>query len=342
MVYKLKPNRVYRSYYGGKRLDDLYGHKNPENSRYPEEWVASTARAFNAGREDRVEGYSLCESGERLIDLIKENPIGMLGTEQVKLHGERTSILVKLLDSAERLFIQCHPTIEFAKKNFNSDFGKTECWYIISAEPDSCVYIGFRKGITKEKWKRCFISQNVDEMLSLMHRINVKSGDLIFVDGGVPHAIGANCFLCELQEPTDLMVIPERTSKSGIMLSDEKMHCGLGFDKMFDCFNYEGYSEKELCNKYVRRPVVNENSVTPIVNSNLTDKFNMDMVYVKGTVCVEYKDKYAVAIVLEGECNLQYGNRVMNLKQGNELFISASNGVLKFDGSSKIMICSPQ
>lgn len=341
MVYKLKPNRVYRSYYGGKRLDNLYGHKNPKNSRYPEEWVASTARAFNAGREDIVEGYSICETGERLIDLISKNPVGMLGEEQVKLRGERMSILVKLLDSAERLFIQCHPTIDFAKKNFNSDFGKTECWYIISAEPDSCVYIGFREGITKEKWKNCFESQNVDEMLSLMHRINVKSGDLIFVDGGVPHAIGGNCFLCELQEPTDLMVIPERTSKSGITLSDEKMHGGLGWDKMFDCFNYDGYSEKELREKYLCHPVINENSVTSIVNNNLTDKFNMDMIYVKDAVSVEYKDKYAVAIVLEGECNLRCGDQVISLKQGNELFISASSDTLNFEGLSKIMICYP-
>ncbi len=342
MIYKLKPNRVYRSYYGGKNLDAFYKKSEPQNSMYPEEWVASTVRAFNAGREHITEGYSICETGERLVDLINENPKAMLGEEQINLHGERTSILVKLLDSAERLFIQCHPTVEFAKDNFNSDFGKTECWYIISAEPDSCVYIGFRKGITKEKWKKCFEEQNVEEMLELMHCINVKTGDLIFVDGGVPHAIGANCLLCELQEPTDLMVIPERTSKSGITLADTKMHCGLGFEKMFDCFNYIGYTQNELEKKYIRHPVVKENCVTAIVDSSLTDKFNMDMVCVTDTVETFYKNKYAVAVVIDGECILQSAEQKMSLKQGDELFISASDNSLKFNGNAKIMICTPR
>ena len=243
MLYLLKQNRVYRSYYGGKRLDKLCGKDICEDSQFPEEWIASTVRAFNAGREDIVEGPSVCEDGRRLADIIKENPKKFLGEEQFNKYGENMSILVKLLDAAERLFIQCHPTIPFAKKYFNSQFGKTECWYIISAEEGAFVYLGFKPEITKEKWQKCFDEQDVDGMLALMHKLSVKAGDLIFVEGGVPHAIGEGCLLCELQEPTDYMVIPERTSKSGITLTDRKMHGGLGFERMMD-INYKGNSTK--------------------------------------------------------------------------------------------------
>ena len=86
-------------------------------------------------------------------------------------------------------------------------------------------------------------------MLNALHRFELKKGDFIFVEGGVPHAIGAGCFMAELQEPTDLMVIPERITPSGVELSDVKLHCGLGFEKMFDCFIYNGYDRETIQEK---------------------------------------------------------------------------------------------
>ena len=143
--------------------------------------------------------------------------------------------------------------------------GKTECWFIIEAEKDACVYLGFKQGITREKWEQLFEKQDIDGMLECLNKVPVRKGDAVFVDGGMPHAIGGGCMLIEAQEPTDLMVIPERTSKSGITLSDEKMHGGLGFNKMFDCFIYKGYSEAELRRKYVKHFNGNTNGFSTVV-----------------------------------------------------------------------------
>ena len=90
----------------------------------------------------------------------------------------------------------------------------------------------------REYWKHLFDVQDIEGMLECMHHFPVKRGDLIYVAGGVPHAIGAGCFLAEIQEPTELMVIPERVTPSGVRLAEEKLHGGLGFEKMFDCFEY--------------------------------------------------------------------------------------------------------
>lgn len=337
MIYLLKENRVFRSYYGGKRLDRLYGKKVCEDSQFPEEWIASTVRAFNAGRENIVEGPGVCEDGTLLSDKIQKNPIEFLGETQYDKYGSNMSILVKLLDSAERLFIQCHPTVPFAKKYFNSDFGKTECWYIISAENDACVYIGFKPEITREKWQICFDNQDIEGMLALMHRVNVKEGDLVFVEGGVPHAIGGGCLLCELQEPTDYMVIPERKSKSGITLTDEKMHGGLGFEKMMDCFVYNGFSESELFNRYIRHPKIKEDILSPIVDSTITNRFKMDMLKVRKGTAVDLGESYAVAVVING--SVQINERLY--KCGAELFITANSGSMIFSGDGDIMICRP-
>lgn len=339
MIYLFKSNRVYRSYFGGKNLDKLAGKDTFINLQFPEEWIASTVRAFNPGREDIIEGLSVCENGEYLSDIVAKDPIGVLGNENYNRFGEVMPILVKLLDSAERLFIQCHPTIEFSKKYFNSQFGKTECWYIISSEDDACVYIGFKKGITKEEWVDCYERQYIDGMLSMMHRIPVKSGDLIFVDGGIPHAIGAGCLLCEIQEPTDYMVIPERKSKSGIVLSDAKMHGGLGFDRMMDCFVYNGYSENELKEKFIRHPNTEKNKLTPIVDKSLTDKFTVNCLELSSKFLYDFGDSFTVGVVLSGNCSVKQDETSINLQSGRSFLITANSGLLEFDGDAKIIFC---
>ena len=107
----------------------------PEDSSFPEDWIGSTTRAINEGREDiEDEGLSKVEiNGESyyLKDLMENFPDQILGDNHFKKYGATTQFLLKLLDSAIRLPLQCHPTIEFAKKHFNSNSGKTETYYIL-------------------------------------------------------------------------------------------------------------------------------------------------------------------------------------------------------------------
>jgi mannose-6-phosphate isomerase len=137
------------------------------------------------------------------------------------------------------------------------------------------------------------------------------------------------------------MVIPERTSKSGITLPDKKMHGGLGFEKMFDCFIYNGCSEDELKAKYVRHPKLTPNALTPVVDGALTEKFRMDCALVNGVTSVEYKDKYAVAVVIDGNCEIESKMVKTSLKAGDELFITADEGEFILKGTATLMICTP-
>ena len=339
MIHLLKGNRVYRSYFGGKNLDKFFNVEDPKVSQFPEEWIASLTKAINPGRERIEEGYSLCLDGKKLKDVINESPIECLGEENYSKYGNKAPFLLKLLDSAERLFIQCHPTTEFAKRHFNSQFGKTESWYILEAEKDAHVYLGFKEGITKEQMIDCFQKQDIEGMLSMMHKHPVKSGDTIFVDGGVPHAIGAGCFLIELQEPTDLMVIPERKSASGITLTDEKMHGGLGFERMFDVFDYTGYSYTETREKYIRNIKTTPNELVTLIGEEWTDKFKMQIVELDGEINFDPNDKCCVAVILEGNCVMENSQQLLRLNKGDELFIAANTPPLFIKGKAKIILC---
>lgn len=259
MVAKLQPNRVRRTYLGGGRIDALTGFTpdGSDGALRPEDWMASTTTAFNGRIEIEGEGLGRLEDGRLVKDVVGTLPI-----------------LVKLLDSDERLVIQAHPTVPYARAKMNSPVGKTECWYFLpGTAPDACVYLGFKEGITKERWQQAFKDQK--GMVEMLHRVPVKTGDFVFVDGGVPHAIGAGCFMIELQEPSDLMVVAERFTPSGREIPEGKLHGGLGFEEMFNVYTYEGVSYEALCGKYVKRDAGTVSGVSQILGSELTDKFQM-------------------------------------------------------------------
>lgn len=325
MILKLLPTRVYRAYFGGENLDRLEKKENPENTRFPEDWLASVTEAFNPDRKVEKEGLSLTEDGKILRDIISENKEEMIGNR------DTMSLLFKLLDSSERLVIQGHPTKEFAKSHFNSDYGKTECWYILNDGGE--VYIGFKEGITKEYWKSLFDSQDIEKMLDCLHKFNVKKGDFIFVKGGVPHAIGKNCFLAELQEPTDLMVIPEKVTPSGVVLAETKLHGGLGFEKMFDCFTYDGYSEEKTKEMYFKKP----EKVSDIELELLKcDMFRLSQLEITKH-CQFEMGSYGIAVVVDGEAEING----IKLEKGDRVFISENEKTVSLSGNAVILVARP-
>ena len=303
---RLQTSRAWRTYLGGKLISALHGEEG-EDAHFPEEWLMSTVCARNAGREHIVEGITKVFGTEQTLpQLLESDPQGQLGRDHAQKYGANPGVLVKLLDSAERLTLQVHPTRAEAMRLFGSPFGKTECWHIVGSRTidgvEPCIYMGFKEGVTREHWKHCFHTQNIPAMLDCLHRIPVKKGDTFIIRGGVPHGIGAGCFLVEIQEPTDYTVRTERTTPSGLAVADFMCHQGLGFEKMFDCFLYEGASLEETLQRYRVEPkeeVLEGCTVQHIIYPAVTDMFALDMVTVTGDVTLP-NHRFCSLYVLEG------------------------------------------
>jgi len=337
MIAKLQPNRVRRSYLGGARIDSfcnleeqrpkvespadqitlnspLSTLNSPAGAQpRPEDWLASTTQAFNGTLEIEGEGLGRLEDGRLVRDAVGALPI-----------------LVKLLDSDERLVVQAHPTVPCARRLFNSPVGKTECWYFLpGTAPDACVYLGFKPGITREAWENAVMSPaSAGDITAFLHRIPVAPGDFVFVDGGVPHAIGGGCFMIELQEPSDLMVVAERFTPSGRRIPDAKMHGGVGWEKMFEVYEYEGRTYEETVAKYVRRG----GGAARICGPEFTDKFEMWRVAGGGAVALDGAP--AVAVVTEGDGMLN----ALPVKRGDRLVVSGESA-LRADGALSAIVC---
>ena len=245
-------------------------------------------------------------------------------------------ILVKLLDSDERLVVQAHPTVPCAERLFDSRVGKTECWHFLpGTAPGACVYLGFKPGITREKWERAVMSPAPEgDIASFLHRVPVAPGDFVFVDGGVPHAIGGGCFMVELQEPSDLMVVAERFTPSGRRIPDAKMHGGVGWEKMFDVYEYEGLTYEETCRKYVRRGRAADGAreAELVCGPEFTGKFRMWRLRGGGSIATG--GKTAVIVVTEGEGTLCG----LHVRRGDRL-VASGEGALAASGPVSAVVC---
>jgi mannose-6-phosphate isomerase len=214
----LPPNPVFRFYRGGPGIDAFRAVEPGTGANAPEDWVASTTTVF---RNPAV-GLAALADGRLLRDVIAADPIGYLGSEHVARLGANPGVLVKLLDAGERLSVHFHPGREFARAHLNSQFGKTEAWLILAAEPGAEMHLGLREQIDINVLERWVGEQDSAVMLEALHKVPVVTGDVLFVPAGTLHTIGKGITLIELQEPSDMSVVLE-WQRAGVTNGDERL-----------------------------------------------------------------------------------------------------------------------
>jgi mannose-6-phosphate isomerase len=331
---RLVPTRVWRTYRGGALLETWQGKPDPQDSNLPEDWIASLVRARNPIRPGIIdEGLSevdLSTGRALLVDLVQQDPAAYLGPKHVAAWGCTLGVLVKALDSAVRLALQVHPDPRAARDLFASRFGKREAWYIIggreiAGEPPY-VLLGFKPGTTRARWQTLFERQDIPAMVNCLHRFPVRPGDLFMVEGGTPHALGAGCLLLEIQEPTDYTLRPERTTAAGSLVSDEQCHQGIGFERMLDCFHYEGLAQDEVAARWRLSPSARQERPGGCTRTLLPggpgSAFSADLLEVEGGMAWAVPAPFAVLAVLAGTGSLSVpGGKPVPLRQGHHLFL---------------------
>jgi mannose-6-phosphate isomerase len=218
-----------RSFYrGAGRIDRLRGAPPHADPYFPEDWIGSvTARSGAA-----PSGLTTLPDGRTLAAAVTAEPDRWLGPAHVAAHGAGPAILVKLLDAGERLPLHVHPGRDFARSHLASPYGKTEAWVIVEAAPDAAVHLGFARDVEAGELARWVEGQRVEEMLAATNRVPVRPGDAVLCPAGVPHAIGRDILLVEVQEPTDFSVLLEW---EGYDIDASAGHLGLGFDQALGC-----------------------------------------------------------------------------------------------------------
>ena len=315
-VLKQLPTFAARTYRGGKLLRNFLKLDGAVDSNCPEDWISSFVEAKNKNYI-KNEGITrvLTDRGESLItDVVESSDFGEGRTN--------SGVLIKLLDAGERLGVQVHPTKEYALRHFGTPYGKTECWYILDTrDDDACVYLGFKEHITKEYFKELFEKQDISAILDAMHCFRVKRGDVILVTAGTPHAIGAGCFLLEIQEPTDYTMRAEKITVAGEALTPQQIHYGVGEAAMLDCFSYEGNNEEKTRAKHFLPKREAGQGVFELVSYSDTECFALKRI--EGGKYRARESFFVTVVVTEDGGTLSYEEEVVSLESGEKYFISA-------------------
>jgi len=327
-------NRVGRVYTGGKLFHGFFGDE-PVDGFLPEEWVASNVKAVNKVMITEKDGVSIIkDTGIYFDDFLEENKFEALGS------SGKLRILVKLLDSAVRLPAQAHPDKAFSRKYFNSEYGKTESWYILDKRPDARIYFGFRDGVTKESFIDAIHASETDKdaMERLMEYREPEIGDTFLVPAKAVHAIGAGCLLLEVQEPTDFTIQPEHWCDN-YKLNDQEMCMNLPLDVAVECFDFN----KSPDTKMTPETICNENGtkVEKVITPKDTDCFIINRITLDGgEFLMNVDDSYGVYIVTAGEGKITGEGYERAIKKGDYFFMPAcAMGKYTISGNAEVVEC---
>lgn len=189
--YPLKFGPIYKErIWGGDKLREVFGREMPKGKRIGESWELADLP------EDKSKIVNGDLAGKTLESVIRKYTKEITGAEQFKLPFP---LLIKLLDCGDVLSVQVHPDEATCKRMGKGDF-KTECWYIIQAQPGAVIYKGLKKGTTKEKFAQAIKDGTVERLLN---KVPVKAGECHYLPAGTPHAIGAGLLIAEIQTPSD-------------------------------------------------------------------------------------------------------------------------------------------
>jgi mannose-6-phosphate isomerase len=353
----LPPNRVWRTYPGGKILDQLARVPEPADSHLAEDWIASTTRAVNRGREEIREGVSKVRVGHDgalrdFAELLAGDPEYFLGAAHVRKYGAQPQLLVKFLDSGTRLHFQAHPTREFARRVLGAPSGKTEAYYVLGTresrtEPTGYIYVGFQRPPTAAQLREYIVTQDIAAMEACFDPIAVQPGDTFIIPGGTPHALGAGVFMVEIQEPSDL-VIRFEFERAGYALPEAARFMNRDVDFALTVFNMNPLTAAELeakvrCRARRIRELGPGSCQEELVGPAQTDCFRV----VRSRIAAPlFKDETSgvIAIVTSGALMAGVGGESHRLDIYEKFFLPAGMGPVKLtplQGPVELLECFP-
>lgn len=319
-MYPLKFTPLYKyRIWGGEKL------KTELNKNYTEENIGESWEISDvSGDETVVSDGSL--QGKTLRDLIKKFKGDFVGNIVYEKFGEEFPLLIKFIDAKTPLSIQVHPNNEVAKERHNS-FGKNEMWYVMQADKDAELIVGFDEKIDKNKYKTHLENNTI---LNVMHHETVNKGDTFYIPTGRVHAIGAGVLLAEIQQTSNItyrIYDHDRVDKK----TGEKRE--LHNDMAIDVIDYEvhdNYKTKYTLQKNVSNKLVH----SPYFRTNIID--------INTTVNKDYSaiDSFVIYMCVEGKVDIICEGRFYTVKNGETLLIPAykKNITLKADDAKVLEV----
>ena len=287
--------------WGGQKLKTILNKEN-DLPNVGESWEISdvegdTSIVING----KLKGQSL----KTLLENYKGN---LIGEKNYEIFGNKFPLLIKFIDAKEDLSIQLHPNDELAAKRHNS-FGKTEMWYVMQADKDSNLIVGFNGDMTPETYLQHLENKTLPEILNFD---KVNAGDTYFIEAGRVHAIGAGVLLAEIQQTSDITYRVydwDRVDDDG---NERELHNDLAID----AFNFE--MEDNFRVTYSK----NENQPNEMVSCSY---FTTNYLPIDSTIKKENTfDSFIIYMCVDGEAEIFANGFSERIKKGETILLPAA------------------
>lgn len=247
------------------------------------------------------EGYTL----PALTDTLKAD---LLGKENYVRYGGRFPLLIKFIDACDDLSVQVHPGDALAEARHHCS-GKSEMWYVVKAAPEARLYSGFSYSLTPEEYERRVEECTLPEALQCYH---VHEGDVFYQPAGRVHSIGAGCFICEIQQSSDItyrIYDFGRRDQNGNM---RQLHLA----EASEAIDYSAQTDAFTPQVRINEPIELLNTVY-----FSTSLYDLD----EPMVC-DYSelDSFVILICLNGSCKICAEHEEVLLNEGHTILVAAA------------------
>lgn len=189
--YPMKGNPIFKErIWGGRMLETVFGKILPPGEKIGESWELADLP------HDKTTIANGALSRQTLASVVERYPEEIAG---VRDFPKPLPLLVKLLDARDVLSVQVHPDPQTCRRMGRGE-PKTECWYIIDAEPGAVIYKGLKEPVTREEFAQAIEDGTTAELLA---KVPVEPGQCHFLPAGTVHAIGSGLLIAEIQTPSD-------------------------------------------------------------------------------------------------------------------------------------------
>ncbi len=285
--------------WGGTRLKSVL-NKNIPNTTTGESWELSTV----PGDVSIVSKGAF--QGKGLDVLLDEFPSEILGTKVYEQFGKQFPLLFKYLDAREDLSIQLHPNDELAQKRHNS-FGKTEMWYVLQADSDSRIIVGFKNPSSPEEYLQHLEDKT---LVSILNKIPVQKGDVFFLETGTIHAIGSGIVIAEIQQTSDITYRIYDFDRKDANGNTRELHVDLALEAI----NYNTVEAKKEYSQTL-------NKSNPVVSCPY---FKTNVLPLEGVVSKhKTNESFVVYMCTDGNVDIRVNNQTYSFQKGDTVLLPA-------------------
>jgi mannose-6-phosphate isomerase len=289
--------------WGGTKLFSNWGKNGNENLIVGESWEISGL----PGEESIVVNGFL--AGNSLNEILEVYMGDITGDTVYEKYGDEFPLLVKFIDASNNLSVQVHPNDTMATKLHHA-YGKSEMWYILSADEESIIYCGFVEGIGREDYKK---AMQEGTLQNILNKVQANAGDVFWLPAGTIHAIGSGIVLAEIQQSSDVtyrIFDWNRTNSPG---NTRELHTDLA-EEALDFENQGGR---------VSLTEMSQNSPFTLVKS---EYFTTNILSFDDSVSRDYNllDSFVIYICVNGSSVLHWEAGTEALNKGDSILLPAT------------------